>query len=121
MLRRAGLPMLVLSTEANPVVAARCRKLKLDCRQGIADKLPVLMQWLADLAIPASEAVYIGNDVNDLECLSAVGCPMAVGDAYAAAKSRAKIVLEHAGGRGAVREAAELILTRLEKQNGKER
>jgi YrbI family 3-deoxy-D-manno-octulosonate 8-phosphate phosphatase len=112
-LRKTGLPVLVLSTETNPVVSARCRKLKVDCRQGVADKRPVLMQWLADVGARPEETIFIGNDINDVECLSAVGCPIVVGDAYPAAKSRAKIVLKNAGGQGAVREAVDLIIAKL--------
>lgn len=73
MLRKRGVRLLVLSKERNPVVAARCRKLKVECRHGIEKKLPELRAWLTDQKIEASNTIYVGNDVNDLECLAAAG------------------------------------------------
>ena len=60
---------------------------------------------------------YVGNDVNDLECLQNVGCGVAPADAYPEAKSAARIILEAQGGRGAVRELVVLVLARLGKSD----
>ena len=54
--------------------------------------------------------MYVGNDLNDLSCLEAVGCGVAVADAQPAAKLAARVVLSSPGGRGAVRELVDLIL-----------
>lgn len=54
-------------------------------------------------------AVYVGNDVNDLECLQAVGCGVVVSDSHPDVFSAARIVLSSPGGRGAIRELAGLI------------
>ena len=59
------------------------------------------------------QAAYLGNDYNDLDCLSEVGCGVAVSDAYPEVKSAADVVLSARGGRGAVRELCELLLNRL--------
>ena len=53
--------------------------------------------------------VYIGNDVNDLECLEVVGVPVVVADAHSDVLSAAKYVTEAVGGKGAVREVCDLI------------
>ncbi|RUL87166.1 acylneuraminate cytidylyltransferase [Tautonia sociabilis] len=111
-LRRAGWPMLVLSKESHPIVSSRCAKLKLECIQGIDEKLPVLLRWLESRGVSPEEALYLGNDVNDLPCLGAVGCPVAVADAYPEAIEASRIVLSRPGGRGALRELADLILNR---------
>jgi N-acylneuraminate cytidylyltransferase len=116
-LRKTGLPLLVLSTESNPVVETRCRKLGLECLHNAADKRAMLEAWLAARGIPWQETVYVGNDVNDLSCMRAVGCAVAVHDAYPEAKGAARILLEADGGHGAVREIANLILKRREKSN----
>jgi len=108
-LRTLGLPMLVLSTEANPVVAARCKKLQLECLQGIDVKEEALARWLSERGYDPARTVYVGNDINDLGCLRLVGCPIAVGDAYEEVKSVARLVLRRPGGQGAVRELADLI------------
>lgn len=113
-LKRLGIPMLVLSTECNPVVSARARKLGIECVQGCGDKRAALAQWLDRHNIPAEDVVYLGNDINDLGCLTWVGCPVVVADAYPEAKRAARIVLHNPGGRGAVRELCDLIIQRAE-------
>ena len=111
MLRReTSLKLLVLSTETDPVVQHRCRKLGLNCRTGIQDKGPALRSWLVEVEVDPSECVYIGNDLNDRECMELVGWSVAPRDAYPAASSVADTVLTRNGGRGAVRELAELLL-----------
>lgn len=112
-LRARGLPMLVLSKERNPVVQARCRKLKLECLQGIDEKRPTLEAWCRERRLPLAEVIYIGNDTNDLACFEAVGCAVAVADAHDDARRAADVVLAQDGGRGALRELADLIAVRL--------
>jgi YrbI family 3-deoxy-D-manno-octulosonate 8-phosphate phosphatase len=112
-LRKTGLPLLVLSTEANPVVEARCRKLGVECIQNAADKRAALDAWLAARNIAWADIVYVGNDENDLECLRAAGCSVAVQDAVSEVRSAARIILQSQGGRGAVREIADLIQKHL--------
>jgi YrbI family 3-deoxy-D-manno-octulosonate 8-phosphate phosphatase len=116
MLRKAGIPLLVISKEKNPVVTARCQKLQIRCEQGIEAKLAVLQAFGAELGVPLEHMIYVGNDVNDLDCLAAVGCGVAVADAHPRAKHQASIVLEAAGGRGAVRELCDLILEQRARQ-----
>jgi N-acylneuraminate cytidylyltransferase len=111
-LRKTGLPMLVLSKEQNPVVQARCKKLALPCLSGVDAKLPALTRWCADQRVSLAGTVYVGNDVNDNECLAAVGCGVAVADAHPDCKRFARIVLERPGGQGALRELCELIFER---------
>jgi len=111
-LKRLGLPLLVLSTEENPVVGARCAKLGLPCRQGSGDKLTDLEQWAEEQGFPLSNVVYLGNDVNDLECLQAVGCGVVVADAHPAVLTGANIILDTPGGCGAIRELADMIIAR---------
>ena len=116
-LKRLGVSILVLSTEENPVVQARCDKLGITCMRGIQDKLTALTAWLRTNKIDISQVVYLGNDVNDLDCLRAVGCGIAVCNAHPRARASAKIVLSAPGGQGAIREIAELIEEKLEVKN----
>ena len=109
-LREAGCPVLVLSTETNGVVGARCRKLGVECVQGQADKGAALTALLAERRIAPEAVAYVGNDVNDLECLRLVGVPIVVADATPAARAEARLVTAAAGGYGAVREVADWIL-----------
>jgi N-acylneuraminate cytidylyltransferase len=113
MLRERGVPMVVLSTEENLVVAARCRKLQLDCVQGVADKGLALRRLAGDRGASLANTVFVGNDVNDVACLQAVGCGVVPADAHPDARARAHVVLACAGGQGAVRELCDSILRSL--------
>ena len=110
MLRKAGIPMVIISTEVNPIVAARCAKLKLEVLQGIEDKLPAFDKWAAGHGLTIDQVAFVGNDINDLECLQGAGLGVVVADAYPVAADAADLVLTRDGGRGAVREIADLWL-----------
>ncbi|MDX2375231.1 acylneuraminate cytidylyltransferase [Microbacterium sp. LRZ72] len=110
LLRSAGVPVLVLSTETNPVVGTRARKLRADVRQAVDDKAAALREWAEARGIPLARIAYVGNDVNDLGCLELVGWPVAVPDAHPLVLAAARAVLTRGGGRGAVRELADRVL-----------
>ena len=109
-LRRSGLRLLILSTEQNPVVAARARKLKLPVLHGIDRKDLALKQWCEEQGIAPERVLYVGNDVNDLGCFALVGWPTAVANAHDIVKDAARSVTAKPGGRGAIREIASWIL-----------
>jgi len=110
LLREAGVPMLILSTEVNPVVSARARKLDVDVRHGLTDKASALVEWVEARGLDLERVAYVGNDVNDLACLALVGWPIAVADAHPLVIAAARVVLTRRGGDGAVRELAELAM-----------
>lgn len=109
-LRRAGVPMLILSTETNPVVAARAAKLRVDVRHGVDDKATALRAWMAEHGLAPERVAFVGNDVNDLPAMAQVGWPVAVADARAEVQAAARVVLASSGGQGAVREVCERVL-----------
>ncbi|MDR5692447.1 acylneuraminate cytidylyltransferase [Agromyces indicus] len=113
-LRDAGIPVLILSAEANPVVSRRAEKLGVDCVQGLADKGSALREWAATRGIRLDRIAYLGNDRGDIPALDLVGWPVAVPDAAPEALARARHVLQRHGGHGAVRELAELVLAARE-------
>lgn len=112
-LREKGIPMMVLSTEENPVVAARCAKLRLDCHQGVADKARYLREFVAKSGLDLRHVAFVGNDVNDLGCLRVVGLPVAVADSHPDVLKVARLVLGRKGGDAAVREFCDVVLARL--------
>ena len=59
-LREAGLPVVVISTETNPVVMARCRKLQIESIQGCDDKLAALQQLAGERNIGPDRIAYVG-------------------------------------------------------------
>jgi N-acylneuraminate cytidylyltransferase len=111
-LRKAGIEAVVISTETNPVVAARCRKMKVPCVQGVDDKATLLQNLLKERNIDPSHVIFLGNDINDVPCFPLVGCALVVADAQPAALLQADIVLNRPGGHGAVRELCDLLLQR---------
>ncbi|WP_137993765.1 N-acylneuraminate cytidylyltransferase [Streptomyces vilmorinianum] len=109
-LRRAGLPVLILSTEQNAVVAARARKLNIPVLHGIDRKDLALKQWCEEQGIDPQRVLYAGNDVNDLPCFHLVGWPVAVASAHDSVRAAARAVTLTPGGSGAVREIAAWLL-----------
>ncbi|MEV5673953.1 MULTISPECIES: N-acylneuraminate cytidylyltransferase [unclassified Streptomyces] len=109
-LRRSGLPLLILSTEQNPVVAARARKLKVPVLHGIDRKDEALKQWCDEQSIAPERVLYVGNDVNDLPCFDLAGWPVAVASAHDSVRAAARAVTTTPGGFGAIREIAAWLL-----------
>jgi len=114
-LRREGVKVVVLSTETNPVVAARCRKLNLPVYQGVNDKAAALPGILQEMGVSPEHTIYVGNDSNDVPCFPLVACALVVEDAQTAARRAADIILTRKGGHGAVREVCDILLQRMGK------
>ena len=108
-LDEVGVKYLIVSTEPNPIVGARAVKLNADCAQGVDDKLAVLFERTEELGVALGDTAYVGNDVNDEECLRAVGCPVVPADAWPEVRTLAKWVLSRAGGTGCVREFCDAV------------
>ena len=112
-LEQLGISLLVLSTEENPVVLHRCRKLKVRCVHACPDKVITLTQVAAEKGIVFSQVAYLGNDINDQGCLEKAGLPMVVADAHPDVIHLAKYRTQLRGGYGAVREVCDLFKTAL--------
>ena len=113
-MRAAGIEVVILSSEVNPVVAARARKMGLEAIHGVGihDKAAILEKLLAERKVERANTIFAGNDTNDLPCFPLVGWGVAVADAHPEVKRRADFVLSLPGGHGAVRELCDLILQR---------
>ncbi len=118
LLHARGLRMAVISSETNPVVQARCDKLGLPCIRGAHDKRRTLAEWASESGVDLRDIVYLGNDVNDLPCLRMAGCGVVVADAHPDAMAAAALVLTSPGGQGAIRELADMLLHRMEREEG---
>jgi YrbI family 3-deoxy-D-manno-octulosonate 8-phosphate phosphatase len=99
-LRTAGVRVLILSKERNPVVSARGAKLGVEVVQGCDDKLPAMLDWMARHGVDPARCVYVGNDVNDLEAMRAVGVAACPADARDEVCAAASWLLSSNGGRG---------------------
>ena len=113
LLRERGFEVVVLSSETDPVVEARCRKLGVPFIQGLTDKATALHKLIEEREVDPACVIYLGNDVNDVPCFPLVACAVVVADAHPQARAQADLVLTRSGGRGAVRELCDLLLDRL--------
>ncbi len=113
-LREKGIETMILSSEPNPVVLARAKKMGVEAihNVGLKDKGRALSELLDRKGIRAEQVIYIGNDLNDLPCFEVAGWSVAVADAYPEVIRAADYVLSKMGGRGAIRELCEMVLKR---------
>ncbi len=108
-LKALGIKSFVLSTEKNQVVSKRCEKLEIPCQQSCDNKLEDLKVILNRFDVSPKEALFVGNDINDLACLQYIGLPIVVSDAYQEVKDISRLITKKLGGYGAVREVCDLI------------
>jgi 3-deoxy-D-manno-octulosonate 8-phosphate phosphatase (KDO 8-P phosphatase) len=109
--RGAGLRTGILSGRSAADVEQRARELGITLlRQGVADKAAALQEILFSERLAAHEVAYIGDDVNDLAVMRAVGLSAAPADAPFEVRAQAEMVTQAPGGRGCLREFLEAIL-----------
>lgn len=108
-LTRMGIETVIISTESNPVVSARARKLKIQCVQDCEDKRAILEDIAQQKGISLDEVAFVGNDINDLQCLTCVALPIVVQDAHPDVIPAALYQTKRPGGHGAVREVCDLF------------
>jgi len=106
-----GIKTAILTGENTEIVKKRAMKLNVDFLfQGIRNKLKTMQELSSELNIKLSEVAYIGDDINDLELLKAVGfsaCPNSAPDYI---KDNVDLVLTKNGGEGVYRELVEKLL-----------
>ena len=119
LLKQAGIPCGILTSELSPIVKARAEKLKLDflylgvgsrVNSECLTKLEAAKEICGKLGISLAEVCYVGDDVNDIDLLSAVGYPCCPPNARPEVKALPGIrVLATPGGQGAIREICDDI------------
>ena len=104
----------ILSKEPNPVVLARARKLKLECKHGVACKKDFMDAYFARVrpndANPYAGLLFLGNDLNDLALMLSAGFSVAPADAHPVIRRHASVVLSQRGGEGFIRTFVEQLL-----------
>ena len=103
-LAKVGLPAYIVSTEANPVVTMRAKKMQLPVRQSIQNKEQAVREISEEFSIDLKNIMYVGNDINDISALKIVGFPVGVADAFPEILPFIRISTMKKGGEGAVRE-----------------
>ena len=111
--RRAGLKVGWVSARPSLATKLRAEELKIDflVQQGDnISKTAAIKNLLAEQRLNWSDVCFVGDDIIDLGPLTRAGLAVAVGDAMPEAKAAAHFTTKAVGGRGAVREAVELVL-----------
>ena len=114
-LRQAGIDAGVVSREDSAIVARRAERLRLaEVHLGVGDKLPLIRALAARRGLGLQQVAFIGDDLQDLDALAAVGVSACPADAEPAVRDAVHVVVSRPGGHGAFRELAELILAARE-------
>ena len=112
LIRNLGIDQLILSSESNPVVKARAKKLGLEVIDSCKSKKSVLKNYCKQNNYDLKKVIFVGNDINDLEAMNMVGFPIAPADAYPDIIKTARFVTKAGGGQGVVRELSNILINR---------
>jgi 3-deoxy-D-manno-octulosonate 8-phosphate phosphatase (KDO 8-P phosphatase) len=111
LLQRAGIITAIVTQERTKLVARRAEKLMIpELHQGVMDKLSLIREMAERNRLTLSQVAYIGDDINDLEALKAVGFSATPADGMPVVAAAVDYVCQKKGGEGAVREIIEMIL-----------
>lgn len=108
--RQAGGVPAIITGRRSKIVEERCRELGItELQQGVSDKLGCLISLAEKYHLEREEIAYIGDDLNDLDCLHYAGVSACPADAMATVRGACTYVCTADGGRGAVREFVDFI------------
>lgn len=110
-LPQLGITPVIITGRASAIARRRAEELKItELHQGVSDKLAKLKEVAERLGVSVREAAYIGDDLNDLDCIRACGLSACPADAVAEVREAVDYVCTQAGGHGAVRELVDTLL-----------
>jgi 3-deoxy-D-manno-octulosonate 8-phosphate phosphatase (KDO 8-P phosphatase) len=112
LLRQAGIAVAIVTGRVSESVRLRAEELEVDdlFQDSRARKLPGFRRILERRHVSVAETAFVGDDLPDLAIMREVGLPVAVANAVPEIRKVARLHLTRAGGSGAVREFAELLL-----------
>lgn len=109
-LKKLEYNLMILSTEKNPVVSARAKKLGVPVIQGVSNKKDELLRMEHDGSINLEHSMFVGNDLNDYRAMEVCGYRCCPSDSHPLVIELSDFVLKCKGGHGIVREIAESLL-----------
>ena len=112
---RLNLNFFILSSEKNNVVTSRANKLEINVYQGIENKFEFLENFLFEKQKTNvfKELVYLGNDINDLDCIKECSFSACPKDSPSIIKENSDFVGKKNGGDGFIREVIEYLISPL--------
>ena len=108
--KKIGIEQIIISTEKNPVVTARARKLDIPCAQGISNKKDYLIDYCNKNNIDIARVAFVGNDINDEDAMKISGITFSPSDAHPSIKAISDYVLKSKGGDGVIRELYDFLI-----------
>jgi 3-deoxy-D-manno-octulosonate 8-phosphate phosphatase (KDO 8-P phosphatase) len=118
-LKKAGFIVGAVTGRSSELVKRRCEELKLDfCEQGVKDKYQLISEIITRYKIELKHVAYIGDDIIDLKVIRHVGFGVAPIDALSYVKDKADMITNAEGGRGVLREVADIVLAAQGKMEG---
>jgi 3-deoxy-D-manno-octulosonate 8-phosphate phosphatase (KDO 8-P phosphatase) len=110
-LNKAGIPTILITAKSSKTILPRAKDMRVaEVFADVFPKTAVLSRIIGKYKVSIDEICFVADDLVDLSLMRKVGLPIAVGNASGEIKEAAIYVTNHTGGRGAVREVAELIL-----------
>jgi 3-deoxy-D-manno-octulosonate 8-phosphate phosphatase (KDO 8-P phosphatase) len=111
LLMQSGIEVAIITAKSSLSTLHRAKALGIiHTYLGVEDKLSTLKNLSEKLGLSLSQVAYVGDDINDLAVMQAVGCPLSVADAISANQACALYVTKLAGGQGAVREICDILM-----------
>jgi 3-deoxy-D-manno-octulosonate 8-phosphate phosphatase (KDO 8-P phosphatase) len=108
-IKKLGIEQMIISTETNPVVSTRAKKLGINCLQGIDNKKDALKDYCFENQIELTNVIYIGNDINDKDVMEIAGITFCPSDAHKSIINISDNALNTKGGDGVIRELLDLL------------
>ncbi|NCN07967.1 MAG: hypothetical protein CO184_00460 [Candidatus Zambryskibacteria bacterium CG_4_9_14_3_um_filter_40_16] len=118
-IQKIGIRVVVISREKNKVVEARCKKLKVPCFYGVANKKTLFESIVKKFKLSLHQTCYVGDDIIDIECVQIAGIGVVVGDAEPSVAKLSDYQTKRNGGDHAVREVCDCILLALKNKKSK--
>lgn len=108
-IKKIGIKQIIISTEKNPIVSSRAKKLKIDCLQGVKNKKIILTDYCGQNNIQIENVAFVGNDINDKAAMEIVGISFCPSDAHKSIKKISDHSFQAKGGCGVIRELFEYL------------
>lgn len=108
-IKKLGIPQLILSTEVNPVVSKRAEKIGIPVLYGVKNKKAALVKFCNKKRLRLEKTIFIGNDLNDLDVIGAAGISICPADAHREVRERVDIRLRKKGGEGVIMEFLDFL------------
>lgn len=116
LLKKMGIPTILITAKGSKAIKPRAKDMQVEAVfEDISPKSSVLSKILKKYSAESNELCFVGDDLVDICLMKRVGLPIAVGNAAFEIKKAAAYITTKQGGRGAVREVAELILKAQDK------